>query len=104
MKKPFAFILSYSVLLLSSVTLVTADEKQQQTAFSQPEIQLQNELYQLADELMEVESVASSCSSCISLLHVIKRMSYMSEGFLINALTRICKRTKKVDDEVVSLY
>lgn len=103
MKKPFAFILSYSVLLLSSVTLVTADE-QQQISFSQPEIQLQNELYQLADELMEVESIATSCSSCISLLHVIKRMSYMSEGFLINALTRICKRTKKVDDEVVSLY
>lgn len=103
MKKTITSILSCSLLLLSSTAIALSDN-QQQHSFSQPEIQIQNEVYQLADELMEVDSITTSCSSCISLLQVIKKMSYFSEGFLINTLTKVCKRTKRVDDEVVSIY
>lgn len=85
--------------LLSVASLALARE--QQTSFSQPEIQLQNELNQLTDDLLEVESIKSSCSSCISLLHVVKKMSYMSEAFLINTLMKVCKKIDKVDQEVV---
>lgn len=96
MKKSIALL---GLFLLS--TTVIAD--QQQIPFSnQPEIAIENEVYELADDLMQVDSVATSCSSCISLLHIIKKMSYMSEGFLIRTLTNVCKRSKKVDDEVVS--
>jgi sphingomyelin phosphodiesterase len=98
----YTHIISYSVLLLS-VTVSIATANDQQIAFGQPEIQIQNELNVLVDDLVQAESIATSCSSCISLLHVIKKMSYMPESFLINALTRVCKRTQKVDDEVVSL-
>lgn len=92
-------IISYSLLLLSTtISIATAD---QQIAFGQTGILLEHELQVLANDLLQVESVATSCSSCISLLHVIKKMSYMPESFLINALTRVCKKTQKVDDEVV---
>lgn len=104
MKKSITTFLLPSVLLLSSVAIALSDNpQQQQHTFSQPEIQMQNEVFHLADELMEVDSITTSCSSCISLLQVIKKMSYFREGFLISTLTKVCKKSKKVDDEVVSL-
>ncbi|KAI9253659.1 Metallo-dependent phosphatase-like protein [Helicostylum pulchrum] len=90
----YAFILS----LVSIATVALA--RDQQSTFSLPELQIQNELNQLTDDLLQVESITTSCSSCISLLHLVKKMSYMSESFLINTLTRVCKRTNKVDNEV----
>lgn len=98
--KKFTLLIPYCYFFIFVVVIATARE-QQQAVLSQPEIVIQNEIFQLTDELFETESIATSCSSCISLLHVIKKISYMSEPFLINTLTRACKRTKKVDDEVV---
>lgn len=101
-KMKYTNILYCSILLLSTtVSITSADE--QQMAFGQPEIQIQNELNVLVDDLVQVESIATSCSSCISLLHIIKKMSYMPESFLISTLTKVCKRTQKVDDEVVCI-
>jgi sphingomyelin phosphodiesterase len=100
MKKPFTLLIAFGYFFILLVTIVIARE-QQQTVLNQPEIAIQNEVFQLSDDLFEAESIVTSCSSCISLLHVIKKISYMSEAFLISTLTKACKRTKKVDDEVV---
>ncbi|KAI8094648.1 Metallo-dependent phosphatase-like protein [Thamnidium elegans] len=88
------------ILSLVSIATVALARDQQQSTFSLPELQIQNDLNQLTDDLLQVESITTSCSSCISLLHLIKKMSYMSESFLISTLTKVCKRTNKVDNEV----
>jgi hypothetical protein len=100
MKKPFILLIAFGYCFIFLFTITIAKEHQQ-TVLNQPEIAIQNEVFQLSDELFETESIITSCSSCISLLHVLKKISYMSEAFLINTLTKACKRTKKVDDEVV---
>ncbi|KAI8148608.1 Metallo-dependent phosphatase-like protein [Fennellomyces sp. T-0311] len=41
-----------------------------------------------------------SCAKCISLLQMVKNLSYMSEAMLIGALVRVCQRTQKVDTDV----
>ncbi|KAG2235672.1 hypothetical protein INT48_008548 [Thamnidium elegans] len=87
------------ILSLVSIATVALARDQQQSTFSLPELQIQNDLNQLTDDLLQVESITTSCSSCISLLHLIKKMSYMSESFLISTLTKVCKRTNKVDNE-----
>ena len=102
MKSTLSFYISYALFLLSA-NLIIADnlpQQQQQIAFNS-QTQIENELFQLTDDLFETESILTSCSSCISLLQVLKKMSYMSEGFLISTLTKMCKRTQKVDNEVV---
>ncbi|KAI8978467.1 Metallo-dependent phosphatase-like protein [Pilobolus umbonatus] len=73
---------------------------QQQEVLNDPEISLQNELNYYSDEIFHVDSITKSCSSCISLLHVLKRMSFLSESLLTNSLIKVCKRTKRVDIEV----
>lgn len=93
-------ILSYSVFLLTTTVAITR-ANEQQMAFGQPELLIQNEVHGLVDDLLSANSIKTSCSSCISLLHIIKKMSYMPESFLVNTLTKVCKKTQKVDDEVV---
>ncbi|KAL0084755.1 Metallo-dependent phosphatase-like protein [Phycomyces blakesleeanus] len=41
-----------------------------------------------------------SCSSCISAMQVVKRMSFVSDAMLISSLVNVCKRSKKLDPEV----
>lgn len=93
-----------SIFLLGLFSGLTAaiDQKQQQ-AFSS-EISIQNEVYQLTDDLVESQSILQSCSSCISLLQLVQKMSYFSESFLINTLIKACKRTNRVDDDVVCIF
>lgn len=75
---------------------------QEQIVFNS--LSTEEQIYHLTDTLMETDSIKKSCSSCISLLQIIKRLSFFSEPFLISSLTKICKRTGKVDDEVVSIF
>jgi len=104
MKKTFTFLTTWCLLALS-VSMTTAQEhqQQQQSVFTPPDIAIQNQVFEFSQDLFETNSIEKSCSSCISLLHILKKMSYMSEGFLINTLTRACKKLNKVDDEVVSI-
>lgn len=101
MKKYFTFLTTWCLFLLSVAIATTNGQPQQQNVFTPPDISIQNQVFELSNNLFETNSIEKSCSSCISLLHIIKRMSYMSEGFLINTLTRACKKLNKVDDEVV---
>ncbi|KAI7907393.1 Metallo-dependent phosphatase-like protein [Cokeromyces recurvatus] len=82
-------------ILISLITcyyfIALTVQQQQQTVLSEPEFAIQNEV---------LHSIFTSCSSCISLLQILKKISYMSEGFLIQTLTKACKKTGKVDDEV----
>ncbi|KAI8365386.1 Metallo-dependent phosphatase-like protein [Radiomyces spectabilis] len=71
-----------------------------QHVFSPPEVAMQDHLVSVADELLHAESITSSCSSCISMLQIVKNLSYMSEGLLIAALTRVCNRMSNVDPDV----
>lgn len=96
MRKPLTFAISIASFLLTTYAAP------QQIVLSQPELTIQNELYQAAENLFETNSIETSCSSCISLLHVLKKMSYFSESFLVSSLTKVCKKTGRVDDEVVS--
>ncbi|CAO3609031.1 unnamed protein product [Cunninghamella blakesleeana] len=57
-------------------------------------------VYHTTDELLNANSIYTSCSSCISLLQMIKSLSYTSERFLIKTLTKVCIRTKRVSPEV----
>lgn len=66
-----------------------------------PTITAEDKVYNAAEEWLHADSIAKSCSSCISLLQVVKNLSYMSEGFLLAALANACKRTQKVDAQVV---
>ncbi|KAI7863090.1 Metallo-dependent phosphatase-like protein [Spinellus fusiger] len=50
--------------------------------------------------MFESQTPVMSCSSCISAMQVVKRMSYLSESLLINSLVKLCQRTDKVDHEV----
>ncbi|CAM0138790.1 unnamed protein product [Umbelopsis sp. WA50703] len=50
------------------------------------------EVFDAARNLLSAESVATSCSSCISLLQVVKNLSYISEGLFISTLISTCKR------------
>lgn len=84
------------------ISLFALNVVAQQVAFNRFDISEQK-INEYTDTLMESNSLKSSCSSCISLLQVLKKMSYFSEPFLISTLTKVCKRTKKVDDEVVSI-
>ncbi|KAL1933027.1 hypothetical protein VTP01DRAFT_8705 [Rhizomucor pusillus] len=65
-----------------------------------PTITAEDKVYNAAEEWLHADSIAKSCSSCISLLQVVKNLSYMSEGFLLAALANACKRTQKVDAQV----
>ncbi|CAO3616653.1 unnamed protein product [Cunninghamella echinulata] len=49
---------------------------------------------------LNANSIYTSCSSCISLLQMIKSLSYTTEGFLIRTLTKVCIRTGRVSPEV----
>lgn len=78
-------------------------QQEQQRVINSFDISIQQEkAYELTETLIETDSIATSCSSCISLLQILKKMSLFSEAFLISTLTKICKRTNKVDDDVVS--
>lgn len=103
MKKAFTFLTTWCLLLLSVLTTTAQEQPQQQSVFTPPDIAIQNQVFEFSQDLFETNSIEKSCSSCISLLHILKKMSYMSEGFLINTLTRACKKLNKVDDEVVSI-
>ncbi|KAK4511645.1 uncharacterized protein ATC70_012861 [Mucor velutinosus] len=98
MKKATTFLTTWCLLLLS-VSMTTA-QGQQQSVFTPPDIAIQNQVFELSQDLFGTNSVEKSCSSCISLLHILKKMSYMPEGFLVTTLTRACKKLNKVDDEV----
>ncbi|KAI9473630.1 MAG: Metallo-dependent phosphatase-like protein [Benjaminiella poitrasii] len=92
-----------SLFIAASCYFISITVQQQQTVFSSynpEEVAIQNEVFRLTNDLFEAESIFTSCSSCISLLQIIKKVSYMSEGFLIRTLTKACKRTGKVDAEV----
>jgi len=103
MKKAFTFLTTWCLLLLSVLMTTAQEQPQQQSVFTPPDIAIQNQVFEFNQDLFETNSIEKSCSSCISLLHILKKMSYMSEGFLINTLTRACKKLNKVDDEVVSI-
>ena len=112
---PFARFLSFSLLffylflytmkthiLVSLLLLNVLILAQEQIVFNS--LSTEEQIYHLTDTLMETDSIKKSCSSCISLLQILKRLSFFSEPFLISSLTKICKRTGKVDDEVVSIF
>jgi sphingomyelin phosphodiesterase len=101
MKKDFTFLTTWCLFLLFVAIATTNGQQQQQSVFTPPDVSIQNQVFELSNDLFETNSIEKSCSSCISLLHILKKMSYMSEGFLVNTLTRACKKLNKVDDEVV---
>ncbi|KAJ2955277.1 hypothetical protein NQZ79_g8696 [Umbelopsis isabellina] len=49
-------------------------------------------VFDAAQNLLSAQSVATSCSSCISLLQVVKNLAYISEGLFISTLIGACKR------------
>jgi sphingomyelin phosphodiesterase len=100
MKKDFTFLTTWCLFLLFVAIATTNGQQQQQSVFTPPDVSIQNQVFELSNDLFETNSIEKSCSSCISLLHILKKMSYMSEGFLVNTLTRACKKLNKVDDEV----
>lgn len=98
------FTMKTSRILLLGLfsSLSVALEPFEQQSFSSG-ITIQNQVLQLTDDLVESQSILKSCSSCISLLQLVQKMSYFSESFLVNTLIKACKRTNKVDDDVVKL-
>ncbi|ORZ01161.1 Metallo-dependent phosphatase-like protein [Syncephalastrum racemosum] len=84
------FVLATSVLALA---------KEYQTPFSAQHL-AEEELLSATEQWLHTDSIQKSCSSCISLMQIVKNLSFMSETFLIATLTNVCQRTQKVDKEV----
>ncbi|KAF7730158.1 hypothetical protein EC973_002766 [Apophysomyces ossiformis] len=87
-------------LRLKGTKNCTKAELQAPFSASQLTVQEEEQLYEAAEQLLRTDSIKKSCSSCISLLQIAKKLSYLPEGMLIKALVRVCKRTQKVDSEV----
>lgn len=93
------------LLLLAAIAssfLVHVARSDPQVPFQRSTTAAEDRLYEATEQWLQANSLATSCSSCISLLQVTKNLAYMSEGMFIAALTNACRRTKKVDAEVVS--
>lgn len=48
---------------------------------------------QATTNLLAAESLATSCSSCISLLQVVKNLAIISESLFLSTLISVCKRS-----------
>lgn len=92
----FMRILPLFVLATSALALA----KEYQTPFSAQHL-AEEELLSATEQWLHTDSIQKSCSSCISLMQIVKNLSFMSEAFLIATLTNVCQRTQKVDKEVV---
>jgi sphingomyelin phosphodiesterase len=60
-------------------------------------------VFQATTDLLSSESFVTSCSSCISLLQVVKNLAYISESLFLSTLTSVCKRAG-IDPIVVSMF
>ena len=91
-----------STLLLASLPcLLGAARADIQTPFLHPDAVVEDQLYSATQQWLQADTQAMSCAKCISVLQMVKNLSYMSEAMLIGALVRVCQRTQKVDTDVV---
>lgn len=94
------------ILILSFITLVQC--LYQQTPFNT----IKTEQQELEDQLLhsvntlldsfDSDDVKKNCNSCLSMLRTAKRFCYFPERIQLAAMTNVCKRSKQVDNQVVS--
>lgn len=96
------------IILLFFITLVNC--LQQQTHFDV----IKTEQQQLEDQLVNTVNILldpkdsddakKKCDSCLSILRMTKRFCYFPERIQLAAMTNVCKRSKQVDNQVVSYF
>lgn len=96
----------YFILLLS-ITLVQG--LYQQAPFDNIQTQqqqLEEQLYNAVNTFLDPKNpddAKKNCDSCLSMLRLTKRFCYFPERIQLAAMTNICKRSKQVDNQVVSV-
>ncbi|KAG0179415.1 hypothetical protein DFQ29_002136 [Apophysomyces sp. BC1021] len=79
-----------------TVLIIGVARAELQTPFIAPELTAleEEQLYQATEQLLRADSVKTSCSSCISVLQIAKKLTYLPESMMIRALVKMCKRQK----------